>query len=145
MVDISGKAHTHRTARAEAMVHVPPVVFTLLRANASKKGDVLTVAQVAGIQAAKSTAALIPLCHPVPVSHAGISFELREPDTLVITATATTNAGTGIEMEALTAASVAALTVYDMCKAASKDMVITGVRLLEKTGGKSGHYEAVET
>jgi len=122
-------------------VQLGPTAFEALSDNA--KGDVLAVARVAGVLAAKRTADLIPLCHPVPISHASVDFELdAAAHSLHITASASCTAGTGVEMEAMTAASVAALTVYDMCKAASKGIVISELRLLRKSGGKSGEWRA---
>ena len=139
MVDVTEKAPTDRTATAEARVLCAPETIEAIRSGGVKKGDVLAVAQVAGIQAAKHTWELIPLCHPLALTGVDIAFELT--DTAVhITAAVRCTGPTGVEMEALTAASAAALTVYDMCKALQKDMVITGIRLLEKTGGKSGDY-----
>lgn len=139
MVDVTDKETTKRTARAQAVITFPPSTFKLL--HDQKKGDVLTVAQIAGIQAAKATSTLIPLCHPVPVTHASVQFQLHEQTcSLTVTSSTSTNAGTGIEMEALTACSIAALTVYDMCKAGGKGIIIRHVRLLEKTGGRSGTY-----
>ena len=141
MVDVTEKAPTDRTATAEARVLCAPETIAAIRSGGVKKGDVLAVAQVAGIQAAKHTWELIPLCHPLALTGVDIAFELT--DTAVhITAEVRCTGPTGVEMEALTAASAAALTVYDMCKALQKDMVITDVRLLEKTGGKSGTYRA---
>lgn len=146
MVDVSAKHPTKRTAIATATVDVGPSVFDLIKTDQlNHKGDVFTVAQIAGIQAAKQTASLIPLCHQLPLAHAGVSFRLVAPRSVVVTAQASTAAAqTGVEMEALTAVSVAALTVYDMCKAANKAIVIRDVRLLEKTGGKSKDYRAVD-
>ena len=142
MVDVTEKAPTNRTATAEAAVLCTPETIEAIRSGGVKKGDVLAVAQVAGIQAAKHAWELIPLCHPLALTGVDIAFELT--DTAVkITATVRCTGPTGVEMEALTAASAAALTVYDMCKALQKDMVITDIRLLEKTGGKSGTYRAV--
>jgi cyclic pyranopterin phosphate synthase len=137
MVDISGKAPTKRTARAHAFVAIRPDVLAQLPNN--PKGDPLQIARIAGIMAAKKTAELIPLCHPLPISHADVEA-LVEPDGIRIVATTSTTAETGVEMEALTAASVAALTVYDMMKALDKSIEIRAVYLLEKTGGKSGDY-----
>ncbi|XP_054894755.1 molybdenum cofactor biosynthesis protein 1 isoform X1 [Poeciliopsis prolifica] len=137
MVDVGGKLATHRTATAGATVILGAVAFRLLQDNQLAKGDALTVAQLAGIMASKQTSALIPLCHPLPLDHASISFQLDELHcSVIITATCHTTGRTGVEMEALTAASVAALTVYDMCKSVSHDIVITNVKLLSKTGGK---------
>jgi cyclic pyranopterin monophosphate synthase len=144
MVDVGGKAATRRTAVAGATVVVGRVVGALLRRNVSPagKGDVFAVAQLAGIMAAKRTPDLIPLCHSVPLARVAVELALgADGERVHVRATAETGpAQTGVEMEALTAASLAALTVYDMCKAASKDMSITDVRLLAKTGGKSGDY-----
>ncbi|XP_032403633.1 molybdenum cofactor biosynthesis protein 1 isoform X2 [Xiphophorus hellerii] len=137
MVDVGGKLATYRTATAGATVILGAVAFRLLRDNQLAKGDALTVAQLAGIMASKQTSTLIPLCHPLPLDHASISFQLDELHcSVIITATCHTTGRTGVEMEALTAASVAALTVYDMCKAVSHDIVIMDVKLLSKTGGK---------
>ena len=130
MVDVGGKPLSRRRAVARAEVLLARE--TAQRLHELPKGDVLATAQLAGIMAAKRTSELIPLCHPLPLSHIDVSLTVRE-DTVEITATAETTAQTGVEMEALTAASVAALTVYDMCKAVDKEMVISGVRLLEKT------------
>uniref|UniRef100_A0A672HSY3 Molybdenum cofactor biosynthesis protein 1 n=1 Tax=Salarias fasciatus TaxID=181472 RepID=A0A672HSY3_SALFA len=137
MVDVGGKAATARTASACATVLLGPAAFRLLRENQLAKGDAMAVAQLAGIMASKQTAALIPLCHPLPLDHAAVALRLDEPRrAVVVTATCRTTGRTGVEMEALTAAAVAALTVYDMCKAVSHDIVITDVKLLSKTGGK---------
>lgn len=141
MVDVSAKAVTVRTATAYAAVRVGPVVLRALRDRTVPKGDVLAVAQIAGIQAAKRTGELIPLCHPLPLDNVVVRLRLLEAEEAVeIVARAKTAARTGVEMEALTAASVAALTVYDMCKALDKGLEIGPVYLLEKTGGKSGTY-----
>ena len=142
MVDVSGKQSTPREAVAEATVIMAPDTLALAQGGAAK-GDVLGVARLAGIMGAKRTADLIPLCHPLPLDR--VAVELVADPALPgvrITATARTTGRTGVEMEALTAATVAALTVYDMLKAAQKDMRIDGVRLLKKTGGKSGTFEA---
>ncbi len=144
MVDVTEKAVTHRTALAEVTVRCAPETVAAIRSGGVRKGDVLAVAQVAGIQAAKHTWELIPLCHQLPLSGVDIAFELSERG-VHITARVRCTGRTGVEMEALTAASAAALTVYDMCKALQKDMEITGLRLLEKTGGKSGDYHAAGT
>ena len=139
MVDVGHKPDTERIAVARGEVHMTPETLDLIRAGQIKKGDVLTVAQIAGISASKRTSDLIPLCHPLPLSK--IDVDLSLDDTLpgvVITATAKTIAKTGVEMEALTAVSVAALTVYDMAKAAEKTMRIQNIRLVEKRGGQSG-------
>jgi cyclic pyranopterin phosphate synthase len=139
MVDVSGKEITKRTAMASAFVAMNAEVMAALPGN--KKGDPLQIARIAGIMAAKKTAELIPLCHQLPLSHVGVEFAMQ-PDGIQITATAATTAQTGVEMEAMTAASVAALTIYDMTKALDKGIVIREVRLLEKTGGKSGTFRA---
>ncbi|KAK5885961.1 hypothetical protein CesoFtcFv8_017046 [Champsocephalus esox] len=137
MVDVGGKVPTRRTATARATVILGPTAFRLLRDNQLAKGDALAVAQLSGIMASKHTAALIPLCHPLPLDHASITFNLDEQqNAAVITATCRTTGKTGVEMEALTAVSVAALTIYDMCKAVSHDIIITDVKLVSKTGGK---------
>jgi cyclic pyranopterin monophosphate synthase len=138
MVDVSAKPSTLRTARAAAFITMQSSTLQLIRDNGLKKGDILAVARVAGIQAAKQTSLLIPLCHSLQLSHVGVEFEFHEPGGIEIFTTATTTAGTGVEMEALTAASVAALTLYDMAKAVDKQMVINAVRLLEKTKGSAG-------
>lgn len=141
MVDVGGKVPTLRTATATATVLLGGAAFRLLRDNQLAKGDALAVAQLAGIMASKRTSTLIPLCHPLPLDHAAVAFELDERrHTAVVTATCRTTGRTGVEMEALTAASVAALTVYDMCKAVSHDIVITDVKLLSKTGGKTDFH-----
>jgi cyclic pyranopterin phosphate synthase len=140
MVDTGGKAQTARRAVASARVLMSAETVAALRAGRTPKGDPLEAARIAGIMAAKRTADLIPLCHPLPLTHADVRAELRD-DGVYLEAEASTNAQTGVEMEALTAAAVAALTVYDMCKAVEKGMTITDVRLEEKTGGKSGTWK----
>ena len=145
MVDVSDKPETRREAVAEALVRCKVETLGLIREGGVKKGDVLSVARLAGIMGAKQTAALIPLCHPLPLSAVSLDLSLDEAASAVrIRATCRTDGKTGVEMEALTAASVAALTVYDMIKAVQKDAVIDGIRLLEKTGGKSGTFKADE-
>lgn len=145
MVDVSDKPETRREAVAEALVRCKAETLGLIREGDVKKGDVLSVARLAGIMGAKQTAALIPLCHPLPLSAVSLDLSLDEAANAVrIRATCRTDGKTGVEMEALTAASVAALTVYDMIKAVQKDAVIDGIRLLEKTGGKSGTFKADE-
>lgn len=139
MVDVTNKPDTERVAIATGQVVMKPATLRLIRAGTIKKGDVLTVAQIAGIFAAKRTADLIPLCHPLPITHIDVSLSLDETlPGVIITASVKTTGKTGVEMEALTAVSVAALTVYDMTKAAEKTMRIQNIRLLEKHGGKSG-------
>ncbi|HVA38472.1 MAG TPA: cyclic pyranopterin monophosphate synthase MoaC [Candidatus Dormibacteraeota bacterium] len=142
MVDVSAKSVSERSATAAATVVVSARTEALLRERALPKGDVLVAAQIAGILAAKRTAELIPLCHSLPLSSVDVAFSWSGPGRLEIRATAKTSAQTGVEMEALTAASVAALTVYDMVKAVEKGVVIERVRLLEKRGGKSGTWTA---
>ena len=141
MVNVGGKAVTHRTAVAAGRVLVNRQTFDLIRSGGVKKGDVLTVAQIAGIMAAKRTPDLIPMCHPVPVSGIDLRLHLDEQRLSVeIEAAVQCDARTGVEMEALTAVSGAALTVYDMCKAVQRDMVISDIRLVRKTGGIHGDY-----
>ena len=143
MVDVSGKPVTDRVAVAVGAVRMTAETLTLITEGRAKKGDVLSVARLAGIMAAKKTADLIPLCHPLPITK--VARELTADPTLPgvrIEATVKTSGQTGVEMEALTAVSVAALTVYDMVKAVEKSMVIDGIRLILKDGGKSGRYEA---
>ncbi|PKQ37591.1 MAG: cyclic pyranopterin monophosphate synthase MoaC [Actinobacteria bacterium HGW-Actinobacteria-1] len=139
MVDVAEKAVTHRRAVASAVVTMLPATLAMIVEGRAPKGDVFAVARVAGIMAAKRTADLIPMCHPLSLTH--VSVDLEPADASVrITAVAETDGKTGVEMEALTAASVAALTIYDMCKAVDRGMVVSDVKLLEKEGGKSGHY-----
>lgn len=140
MVDVSGKPETERTARASALVRMAEATLDLIRDRRMAKGDVFEVARLAGIMAAKRTADLIPLCHPVGLDGVDVSFAVEGPGLLAIEATARVRGRTGVEMEALTAVSVAALTVYDMCKAVDRGMVIDRVRLEEKAGGRSGTY-----
>ena len=140
MVDTSAKPRTARRALASARVLMSPATVEAVRAHRTPKGDPLEAARIAGIMAAKRTADLIPLCHPLPLTHADVRAELRE-DGVHLEAEAATTAQTGVEMEALTAAAVAALTVYDMCKAVEKGIRITDVQLEEKTGGKSGGWK----
>ncbi|KAI9145815.1 Molybdopterin cofactor biosynthesis C domain-containing protein [Paraphysoderma sedebokerense] len=145
MVDVIEKHSTSRTARAEGIVRVGKIAYNLLQTNSLKKGDVLSVAKIAAIQGAKKTSDLIPLCHPVILSHVIVNLELSDPDSSVrVTATAKCKGETGVEMEALTAVSVACLTVYDMCKAVEKGITIEGIRITEKSGGKSGDYFIVD-
>jgi cyclic pyranopterin phosphate synthase len=145
MVDVADKAVTERTARAEGFVAMSPATLALIETGTAKKGDVLATARIAGIMAAKKTHELIPLCHPLAISKAAVNFETsRDPVGLRVTAEVKVTAQTGVEMEALTAVSVACLTIYDMLKAADKGMVLSDIRLLEKTGGRSGTYRAEE-
>jgi cyclic pyranopterin phosphate synthase len=139
MVDVGHKPVTERMAVAKGEVHMRPETLALIQAGALKKGDVLTVAQLAGVMAAKRTAELIPLCHPLPINQVLVTMDLDEHlPGVIITATVRTTAKTGVEMEALTAVSVAALTVFDMAKAAEKTMRIENLRVVEKRGGRSG-------
>jgi len=140
MVDVSAKPATRREATAEAWVHMANSTRIAIEANLLVKGDALGVARIAGIMAAKRVDELIPLCHSLPLAEVRVEFEFTE-DALRIQASAATLAQTGVEMEALTAASIAALTVYDMAKAIDKRMVVDGIKLLKKTGGKSGDFE----
>ncbi|MCI0709068.1 MAG: cyclic pyranopterin monophosphate synthase MoaC [Chloroflexi bacterium] len=143
MVDVGDKADTERMAVAEGRVYMNEMAFKAVQDGTVKKGDVLTVARIAGIMAAKKTSDLIPLCHPLPLSHIDIQLTLEADKQAVhIVATTRTTGKTGVEMEALTAVSVTALTVYDMAKALDRTMRIDGIRLLEKQGGKSGHFKA---
>lgn len=144
MVDVGGKPETHRTARASAVVVMRPETLALVRDRGHAKGDVLEVARLAGIMGAKRTADLIPLCHPLPLTSVSVSFAFASATELRIEATATVFARTGVEMEALTAVTVAALAVYDMCKAVDRGMTIGAVRLEEKAGGASGHFARAE-
>ena len=139
MVDVGWKPNTQREAVARGRVSMRPQTLALIRANAFDKGDVLGVARIAGIMGGKNTSQLIPLCHPLPLDKIGVDFDLNEAESAVeISATARTTGKTGVEMEALTAVSVAALTIYDMCKAVDRAMRIESVRLVRKTGGQSG-------
>jgi len=143
MVDVSDKAETERAATAKGSVFMQPETLALVADGAMKKGDVLAAARLAGIMAAKRTAELIPLCHPLALSHIAVSLTLdRRRSAVDIEATCRLRGRTGVEMEALTAVSVAALTVYDMCKAVDRGMRIADIRLTRKTGGKSGSFEA---
>lgn len=143
MVDVGNKPATHRVARAAGNIRMQPETLQRILAGQVGKGDVLGIARIAGIQAAKRTGELIPLCHPLYLTHLSIEFH---PDAdlsqVECTATAETTGNTGVEMEALTAVSVALLTIYDMCKAADRGMCIHDIRLIEKSGGKSGHWVA---
>ena len=145
MVDVGGKSGTVREARAEARVRMAPGTLHLIESGGHKKGDVIAVARIAGIQAAKRCAELIPLCHPLLLTGIDVDITLDADSNCVHITTACRLTGqTGVEMEALTAASVAALTIYDMCKAVDRGMVIEGVRLLHKSGGRSGEWNAAD-
>ena len=142
MVDVSAKDVTSRTARAEGFVAMAPATLELILAGEASKGDVLATARIAGIMAAKRTDELIPLCHSLPLSEVRVEFEpSRDPPGLKVTATTKVDAKTGVEMEALVAVSIACLTIYDMCKAVDRAMSFSGIRLLEKTGGRSGTFK----
>ena len=144
MVDVSAKAITEREAVARGVVRMRPATLRLIRSGRIAKGEVLAVARVAGIMAAKRTAEVIPLCHPLPVEVVGIDFTVTAPGTLQVEARVKVAGKTGVEMEALTAVSAAALTVYDMCKAVDRAMVISDVRVIEKRGGRSGTFRRAE-
>ncbi len=145
MVDVGSKAHTHRVAVAQGRITMQPATLALIESGTAKKGDVLGIARLAGIMGAKKTADLIPLCHPIALTRVAVEFEvLRELSAVRCTATAETTGPTGVEMEALTAVQVALLTIYDMCKAADRGMEMSGIRLLEKHGGKSGSFVATQ-
>jgi cyclic pyranopterin phosphate synthase len=145
MVDVTDKALTQREAVAEARVRMRPQTLQMIVQGGHPKGDVFAVARIAGIQAAKKTSDLIPLCHPLLLSSVKVLLQAEGEDCVQITASCKLAGQTGVEMEALTAASVAALTIYDMCKAVDRGIVIEQVRLLEKLGGKSGHYRHGDT
>ena len=143
MVDVADKSETRRVARATGGISMQPATLGLILDGGAKKGDVLGVARIAAIQASKHTSQLIPLCHPLALTRVGVEFTVdAEQHRIVCEVTAETVGRTGVEMEALTAVSVGLLTIYDMCKAADRGMVIENVRLLEKQGGKSGHWTA---
>ncbi|MBM3392062.1 MAG: cyclic pyranopterin monophosphate synthase MoaC [Betaproteobacteria bacterium] len=143
MVDVAEKNETRRIARAAGTVFMLPATLALIEAGDAKKGDVLGVARIAAIQAAKRTADLIPLCHPIALTRVGVEFAIdRDKACITCEATAETVGRTGVEMEALTAVSVGLLTIYDMCKAVDRGMFFRDIRLLEKAGGKSGHWQS---
>ena len=147
MVDVAAKANTHRIAIAAGQIDMLPATLALIQSGTAKKGDVLGIARIAGIQGAKKTSDLIPLCHPLALTRVAMTFEAlsadeTSPARVFCTATAETVGPTGVEMEALTAVQVALLTIYDMCKAVDRGMTITGVKLQEKHGGKSGSFVA---
>ena len=142
MVDVSGKQVTHRSATAQAFVRLDQNIIEAILDGSNAKGDLLAVARIAGIQAAKKCADLIPLCHPLPLTKVSIDLEVLESG-IEVTSVCRTSGQTGVEMEALTAASVTALTIYDMCKSMDKGIVIEGIKLLEKSGGKSGDWSRI--
>ena len=141
MVDVGGKSETHRIARATGVIRMAPATFELVKSGTAKKGDVIGVARIAAIMASKRTADLVPLCHPIALTHVDVAFELHEAASEIrCTATCECKGQTGVEMEALTAVQVGLLTIYDMCKAVDRGMVTSEICLLEKAGGKSGHW-----
>ncbi len=141
MVDVGGKSETHRIARATGVIRMAPATFELVKSGTAKKGDVIGVARIAAIMASKRTADLVPLCHPIALTHVDVAFELHEAASEIrCTATCECKGQTGVEMEALTAVQVGLLTIYDMCKAVDRGMVMSEICLLEKAGGKSGHW-----
>jgi cyclic pyranopterin phosphate synthase len=143
MVDVAGKDETHRVAHARGSIRMQAATLALIASGQAAKGDVIGIARIAAIQAAKRTAELIPLCHPLPLTRLSVDFEIDEAASAVhCTVQAATVGRTGVEMEALTAVLVGLLTVYDMCKAADRGMVMSEIRLLEKSGGQSGHWVA---
>ncbi len=143
MVDVAGKDVTHRVARAAGRIRMLPATLALITSGTAKKGDVLGVARIAAIQAAKRTADLIPLCHPLPLTRVIVDFEIDEAGSSVLCSAQVETLGqTGVEMEALTAVQIGLLTIYDMCKAVDRGMVMGEIRVLEKQGGKSGHWTA---
>ena len=143
MVDVGGKAHTHRMARAQGRIEMAASTLALIQSGTAKKGDVLGVARIAGIQAAKRTSDLIPLCHPIALTRVTVEFQVHdEPPQVLCVAQTETHGQTGVEMEALTACTTALLTIYDMCKAVDRGMTLSEVKLLEKHGGKSGDWMA---
>ena len=145
MVDVGDKAHTHRIAIASGKITMLPDTFKMVQKGSHKKGDVLGIARIAGIQASKKTSDLIPLCHPIALTHVSLQFDLNEKTSSIhCQVRAETTGPTGVEMEALTAVQVALLTIYDMCKAVDRGMVMGDIKLLEKSGGKSGEWKATE-
>ena len=145
MVDVGEKNSTQRQAKATGSISMLPATLELIIAGNHKKGDVLGIARVAGIQGAKKTSALIPLCHPIALTHVNIDFEIiQDKNQVICTALTKTVGQTGVEMEALTAVQVALLTIYDMCKAVDRGMVMGDIKLLEKSGGKSGEWVALQ-
>lgn len=143
MVDVAAKASTHRVAVAEGRITMLPATLALIQSGTAKKGDVLGIARIAGIQASKKTSDLIPLCHPIALTRVAVEFDIEaDAHAVRCRATAECTGQTGVEMEALSAVSVALLTIYDMCKAVDRGMVMGGVRLMEKRGGKSGEFVA---
>ena len=146
MVDVAAKTESHRVARASGSISMRPSTLKIILAGTSKKGDVLGVARIAALQGAKRTSEIIPLCHPLALTHVAAAFKTnRRRSTITLTVTAETVGRTGVEMEALSAVSIGLLTIYDMCKAVDRGMTISEVKLLEKSGGKSGHWVAAKS
>ncbi|WP_227817394.1 cyclic pyranopterin monophosphate synthase MoaC [Nitrogeniibacter aestuarii] len=142
MVDVGGKTETKRVAVAEGRITMEPATFRMVKEGSAKKGDVIGIARIAAIQASKRTSDLVPLCHPLPLTRVAVDFTLDEAaSSITCNVTAETVGRTGVEMEALTAVQVGLLTIYDMCKAVDRGMCMEGIRLLEKLGGKSGHWK----
>ncbi|NMG44396.1 cyclic pyranopterin monophosphate synthase MoaC [Aromatoleum toluvorans] len=145
MVDVGDKSETRRVAIARGSISMKPDTFAMVKSGSAKKGDVLGIARIAAIQASKRTSDLIPLCHPIPLTRVAVEFELDEAQSRIdCSVTAETVGRTGVEMEALTAVNVALLTIYDMCKAVDRGMRMDGIQLMEKLGGKSGHWVATQ-
>jgi cyclic pyranopterin phosphate synthase len=143
MVDVGAKAETRRVAVATGRIVMLPATFAMVKSGSAKKGDVLGIARIAAIQASKRTSDLIPLCHPIPLTRVAVELDMNEDESAIrCTVTAETVGRTGVEMEALTAVNVALLTIYDMCKAVDRGMRMEGIQLMEKLGGKSGHWRA---
>jgi cyclic pyranopterin phosphate synthase len=142
MVDVGSKAETERIAVAEGCIHMQPKTLALIQSGGHRKGDVLGIARIAGIMGTKRTSDLVPLCHPLALTRVDCRFELHDPTTVTCQTTVATTGRTGVEMEALCGVQIALLTIYDMCKAVDRGMTIDGVRLLEKRGGRSGHWRA---
>jgi len=143
MVDVGDKSETRRVAVAQGRISMKPATFAMVKAGHAKKGDVIGIARIAAIQASKRTSDLIPLCHPIPLTRVAVEFALDDTQSCITcTVTAETVGRTGVEMEALTAVNVALLTIYDMCKAVDRGMRMDGIQLMEKLGGKSGHWVA---
>jgi cyclic pyranopterin phosphate synthase len=143
MVDVAAKAETHRVARASGRIRMLPATLALISSGTAKKGDVLGIARIAAIQGAKRCADLIPLCHPLPITRVAVEFEIEPASSAVICSAQVETLGrTGVEMEALTAVQIGLLTIYDMCKAADRGMVMENIRVLAKQGGKSGDWQA---
>ena len=145
MVDVAAKSITHRCATAQGVIRMHPSTFQVIASGSAKKGDVIGIARIAAIMASKKTSELVPLCHPLPLTHVAVDFDLHEKESAVVCrATCETDGKTGVEMEALTAVEIGLLTIYDMCKAIDRGMVLSDIRLLDKNGGKSGHWQSAD-